>query len=157
MKSRPVALAVARSTVRAWHRHHQPPLGHLWSLGAFDDEDNLIGVVMVGRPCSRHLQEQGWYEVTRLVTNGTRNACSFLYAAAARRLRREARGARGLVTYILGSETGTSLRAAGWVEDVLRADSSARRGRTWSRGTGHVGGGVRGARRRFSITFKEEA
>lgn len=40
------------------------------------------------------------------------NACSLLYAAAWRAAR--ALGYRRLVTYILASEPGTSLRAAGW-------------------------------------------
>lgn len=115
----------------------------------------LVGVVMVGRPVNPHLQAQGWLEVIRLATDGTRNACSCLYGAVVRWLRgynrilRRAGGEPfvGLVTYILGSEDGTSLRAAGWVEDELRADSSARRGRTrtWSKGSAHV-------RRRFSTS-----
>lgn len=51
-------------------------------------------------------------EVNRLCTDGTKNACSFLYAAAWRAAR--AMGYRKIVTYILDTESGASLRAAGW-------------------------------------------
>ena len=54
-------------------------------------------------------------EVIRLVTDGTHNACSMLYGAAAR-----AGAALGFIriqTYILDSEPGTSLRAAGWTDE----------------------------------------
>ncbi len=51
-------------------------------------------------------------EVTRLCTDGTKDACSFLYGAAARAA--FALGFRRIGTYILASEPGTSLTAAGW-------------------------------------------
>ena len=46
------------------------------------------------------------------MTDGTKNACSFLYAAAWRAAR--AMGYRKIVTYILDTESGASLRAVGW-------------------------------------------
>jgi len=51
-------------------------------------------------------------EVTRLATDGAKNACSFLYAAAARAA--QALGYQNIQTFILASEPGTSLIAAGW-------------------------------------------
>ena len=51
-------------------------------------------------------------EVNRLCTDGTKNACSMLYAAAWRAAR--AMGYRKMITYILDTENGASLRAAGW-------------------------------------------
>ena len=51
-------------------------------------------------------------EVTRLCTDGTRNACSFLYGACARAV--FALGFKRIGTYILKSETGASVVAAGW-------------------------------------------
>lgn len=53
-------------------------------------------------------------EVTRLVTNGQKNACSFLYGATARIAKDM--GFDSIQTFILESEDGTSLKAAGWVE-----------------------------------------
>ena len=73
---------------------------------------DLRGVAIVGRPVARHLDDGHTVEVTRLATDGTRNACSQLYAACRREARR--RGYRRLVTYTLAAESGASLRAAGW-------------------------------------------
>jgi hypothetical protein len=51
-------------------------------------------------------------EVTRVCTDGTRNACSLLYAAAWQAAR--ALGYRRLITYTQAGQSGASLRAAGW-------------------------------------------
>lgn len=53
-------------------------------------------------------------EVLRLCTDGTANACSFLYAAAAKAGRDL--GYLAIQTFILAEEPGTSLTAAGWVK-----------------------------------------
>ena len=83
-------------------------------MSAGDDVNwRLCGVVVVGRPVARMLDSGLTAEVTRLATNGTKNACSILYAAAARAA--EAMGYTKIQTYILASEPGTSLKAAGWV------------------------------------------
>ena len=57
--------------------------------------------------------------MTRLCTDGTRNACSTLYAACARRAKLE--GYEKIVTFILQSEPGTSLKAAGWTLESAKA------------------------------------
>lgn len=67
---------------------------------------------MIGRPVARMIDDGWTLEVNRVATDGTKNACSILYAAAWRAAR--ALGYRKLVTYILDTEPGTSLRAAGW-------------------------------------------
>jgi len=72
----------------------------------------MVGVCIVGRPVARLLADDFTAEVTRLATIGDRNCCSFLYAAAWRACR--AIGYRRLITYILDTEPGTSLKAAGW-------------------------------------------
>ena len=107
----PMDLDAANAFVRAHHRHHPPVIGHKFSLGAME-RDQLVGVAIIGRPVARPL-DTGWtLEVTRCCTDGTRDACSFLYGAAWRATR--ALGFRRLVTYTLQSESGASLRAAGW-------------------------------------------
>jgi len=106
-----VELKEANSFVEAHHRHHRPVVGHKFSLGASLD-DKLVGVVIVGRPVSRMRDDGSTLEVTRLCTDGTRNACSFLYGAAARAT--FALGYHRIGTYILVSEDGASLRASGW-------------------------------------------
>ena len=93
------------------HRHHKPVVGHKFSIGCGADGE-LAGVVIAGRPVSRYLDDGRTLEVTRLCTNGTRNACSMLYAAAARAA--AAMGYDRIITYTLDTETGASLRASGW-------------------------------------------
>lgn len=106
-----ITLAEANDFVANLHRHHKPVVGHLFSLGATLN-GKLVGVVIVGRPVSRMRDDGVTAEVTRLCTDGTRNACSFLYGAASRAA--FALGFTRIGTYILASENGTSLRAAGW-------------------------------------------
>lgn len=107
----PMTLRGARAYVAAHHRHHRPPQGALFALGAAIG-DHVVGVAIVGRPVAR-LAADGWTaEVTRLCTDGTRNACSLLYGAAWRAAR--ALGWRRLITYTLEEEGGASLRGAGW-------------------------------------------
>lgn len=111
----PVTLAEAKAFVGREHRHHAPPVGHRFSIGVARD-GVVVGVCVVGRPTSRIVQERGGTaEVTRLATDGSKNACSILYAAAARAA--EAMGYDMIQTYTLASELGTSLRAAGWTDE----------------------------------------
>jgi hypothetical protein len=115
----PMTLREARRFVAEHHRQHKPPQGGLFAIGA-SDGDAIVGVVIVGRPVAR-LADNGWTaEVTRLASDGTRNVCSMLYAAAWRAAR--AMGYRKLITYTLQTEPGSSLRAAGFalVGEVTR-------------------------------------
>lgn len=107
----PITLKEANAFVEQHHRHHGPVVGHKFSIGCASDS-GIVGVAIVGRPVSRYLDDGWTLEVTRLCTNGERNACSMLYAAAWRAAR--AMGYKRLVTYILDSERGNSLKAAGW-------------------------------------------
>jgi hypothetical protein len=108
----PCDLADANAFVAVHHRHHGPVIGHKFSIGVTDAAGSLRGVAIVGRPNARHLDDGWTLEVTRLATDGCPHACSALYAAAWRAAR--AMGYRKVVTYILASERGTSLKAAGW-------------------------------------------
>lgn len=93
------------------HRHHRKPVGSVFQLAASDGE-KIVGVAVVGRPNGRRQQDGFTLEVTRLCSDGTPNCCSMLYAASWRTAK--AMGYRKLITYILNTEPGTSLRAAGW-------------------------------------------
>lgn len=106
-----IDLAEANAFVERHHRHHIPVVGHLFSIGA-TKADEIVGVVIVGRPVSRMRDDGLTAEVTRLCTDGTKDACSFLYGAAARAA--FALGFTKIGTYILDTETGASLRGAGW-------------------------------------------
>jgi len=108
----PVSLKEANAFVAEYHRHHKPTRGHKFSIGC-EAEGRLVGVAIVGRPVSRYLDDGLTLEVNRLCTTGEQNACSMLYAAAARAAK--AMGYQRIITYTLDTEPGVSLRAAGWI------------------------------------------
>lgn len=108
----PLSLDSANEYVSQYHRHHQPVIGHKFSIGVVDEERTLRGAAIVGRPVARARDDGLTLEVIRLVTDGCENACSAMYAAAWRAAK--AMGYSRIGTYILSSEPGTSLRAAGW-------------------------------------------
>lgn len=107
----PCDLDAANAFVSEHHRHHPPVVGHKFSLAALL-LGRLVGVAIVGRPVSRMRDDGVTLEVTRLCTDGTKNACSFLYGAAARAA--FALGYARIGTYTLPQEGGASLRGAGW-------------------------------------------
>lgn len=109
---RPIKQAEAFAFIAKHHRHHDVPVGGLWWQGVHDADGRLAGVAITGRPVSRMLDDGLTAEVTRLCTDGADNACSMLYGAA-RRVAKDKGYRRGL-TYILGSESGASLKAAGY-------------------------------------------
>ncbi len=111
MKIIPLTLAQANQLVATLHRHHKPVVGHRFSIGA-KQGDLLVGAAIIGRPVARLTDQGSIAEVTRLVTNGAKNACSFLYSASARVAREM--GFESIQTFILESETGVTLKAAGW-------------------------------------------
>jgi hypothetical protein len=114
MRVVPLTLSQANALVARLHRHHKPVTGHRFSIGA-EADGRLVGAAIIGRPVARMTDQYHVAEVTRLVSDGTRNACSILYAAAARAA--DAMGFDHIQTFILESEPGTSLRAAGWHRD----------------------------------------
>ena len=106
-----IELKQANEFVNLYHRHHKAVVGHRLSIGCFMD-DKLVGVAIVGRPIARRIDQINTVEVLRCCTDGTKNACSMLYAAC-RRAAREL-GYNRIITYILNTEQGTSLKASGW-------------------------------------------
>jgi len=105
----PITQKEAKMFVKQFHRHHNPPLGSVFQI-ACAKNGRICGVAIVGRPVARMLQDGWTLEVTRLCTDGTKNACSKLYSAAWRAT--QALGYKKLITYILESENGASLKAA---------------------------------------------
>lgn len=108
----PVRQRDAKAFVAAWHRHHRPPAGSVFCVGAADDAGVLRAVAMVGRPVARMYDNGQTLEVTRTATDGVRNANSLLYGAAWRAAK--ALGYSRLITYTQDGESGASLRGAGW-------------------------------------------
>lgn len=120
----PLPLAEANAFVAEHHRHHGRVVGHKFSLGVADRTNEIRGVAIVGRPVARSLDDGLTLEITRVATDGSKDACSALYGAARRAT--FALGYKKLITYTLASESGHSLKASGYrlVGEVT--------GRSWS-------------------------
>ena len=124
MKAIPLELKEANAYIERRHRHHAPVRRDKFRVGC-EDHGELVGVVQVGRPLARMLCDGKTLEVLRLCSNGEKNVCSFLYSRAARIA--QEMGYKKIITYILETENGTSLKAAGW---HYEADTEAQ---IWSR------------------------
>lgn len=113
LELQPITFKEACAFIVKHHRHHQPPQG--WKYGvAVNDGDKVVGVITVGRPVARGL-DNGWtLEVTRCCTDGTHNCASMLYGAAWRAAK--AMGYKRLITYTLQEESGHTLdkTLSGW-------------------------------------------
>lgn len=116
MKAVPIDLKEANDFVSLLHRHHAPVYRDKFRVACVDDNGKLVGVAQVGRPVSRNLDNGKTLEVVRLCTDGTENACSFLYSRCAR-IAKEL-GYERIITYILMLESGASLKASGWKLDA---------------------------------------
>jgi hypothetical protein len=118
----PVDFADVRRFVELHHRHHPQPVGHKFSV-AVADGDTIVGVASVGRPVARAYQDGWTLEVNRSCVVDAPNANSMLYGACWRAAK--ALGWRRLITYTQATESGSSLRAAGW---RVVAERPARKG-----------------------------
>ena len=109
----PVKLSEAIEYVRNFHRHNKPPAGGLFAVGV-SDGNSLVGVAIVSRPVSRHMDNGETAEVIRCCVNddAPKGSCSFLYARCWQACK--ALGWKKLITYTLQSESGASLKGAGW-------------------------------------------
>ena len=107
MHAVPLHLRQANEFVALHHRHSLPTVGGKFAVG----RGVLVGVVIAGRPVARNLDDGLTLEILRVCTDGSPNACSFLYARCARIAR--LMGYARVITYTLESECGASLRAVG--------------------------------------------
>lgn len=112
MEIKPITFREASNFINENHRHHKATVGHKFSIGLYDGE-KIVGVAVCGRPVSRHLDDGETCEINRLCTDGTKNACSMLYGASCRVAKEM--GYVRVITYILASENGASLKASGFV------------------------------------------
>jgi len=109
----PVSFDVVVDGVRRWHRHSLPPVGDLGiRVGVATEDGTLVGVGCAGRPVARAYMDGFTVEVTRVATDGTRNATSMIYGALARQA--FAAGYTRVITYTEQHESGSALRAVGW-------------------------------------------
>lgn len=106
--------------VKETHRHLPKVQGAMWCVSVRSG-DEIVGVALVGWPSRvQTTDEMDMLRILRVaVKPGFKNACSMLYGAAWRAAR--AMGCESMDTFTLLEEPGTSLRAAGWLEDGLTA------------------------------------
>lgn len=129
----PCTIREAQQFIADYHRHHPMLQGALFAIGLARTDvekdwqiDKVCAVATVGRPVSRHLDDDWTAEITRVCAlPSVPNACSMLYGACRRVAL--AMGYKRVITYTLASEPGSSLRGAGFrvVADV--------RGENWDR------------------------
>ena len=112
MTIKPITFRQASEYVNRFHRHHKAPTGGKFSIGLCDG-DKLVGVAICGRPVSRILDDGVTCEITRVCTDGTPNACSMLYGACCK-IAKEM-GYEKIITYILESDNGASLKASNFI------------------------------------------
>lgn len=130
----PITLREANNFVDNFHRHNKPTQGGRFAIGAVHN-DEIVGVAIVGRPISATLQDGVTAEVTRLCVNDAapKNVCSFLYGRCWRIWQQM--GGKRMITYTLQTESGASLRGAGWsiVGEVKPHDKWSKKGggREW--------------------------
>jgi hypothetical protein len=131
----PMYITEALKFVDNFHRHNDPPVSGLFAVGASDGKQ-LVGAAIVGRTVARGLDDGETAEVVRccVIESSPKGTCSFLYARCWQAAK--ALGWRKLVTYTLQSESGASMRGAGWkVVAQLQArdpaDWQSRPGREW--------------------------
>lgn len=112
MKIIPITFREACDFINKHHRHHKPTVGCKFCVG-LANENELVGVAVCGRPVSRFYDDGFTCEVNRLCTDGTYNACSMLYGACCRVAKEM--GYKKIITYILQSENGASLKASNFI------------------------------------------
>jgi hypothetical protein len=106
-----MTIARAREFLAAHHRHRPTIQGALWAVGVTQG-DQLVGVAIAAWPVAPAQNDGETIEIRRCCTDGTRNAPSFLYRCCVRASR--ALGFTRVITYSLDSESGASLRGAGF-------------------------------------------
>ncbi len=121
LELRPLSIAGARREVRRLHRHLPKVVGGLFASSVYVGEE-LAGVGIASEPKAPASRGKRIVEITRVATDGHKNACSKLYGALCR-----AAGALGYqwaITFTRVSEPGSSLRAAGFVDMGLTREQS---------------------------------
>ena len=116
LKVVPLSLKEANEFVTKYHRHNKKCQGHKFSLGAIF-KNKLVGVVIVGRPVSRKLDNKLTLEINRncVLDNAPKGTCSFLYSKAIKVW--QTMGGKKIITYTLNYESGSSLKAVNFKKE----------------------------------------
>lgn len=121
LELRPLSITGARREVKRLHRHLPKVVGGLFASSVWVG-DEFAGVAMASEPKAPASRGKRIVEITRCATNGQKNACSMLYGALCRAS--AAIGYLKAITFTRLDEPGTSLRAAGFVDDGLTREQS---------------------------------
>ena len=118
LKVVPLSLKEANEFVTKYHRHNKKCQGHKFSLGAIF-KNKLVGVVIVGRPVSRKLDNKLTLEINRncVLDNAPKGTCSFLYSKAIKVW--QTMGGKKIITYTLNYESGSSLKAVNFKKEKI--------------------------------------
>lgn len=121
---RPINLKEANEFVESFHRHNKRVVSHRFSIAAIYD-GLIVGVAIVGRPIARMLDDGLTAEVTRVCTSemAPKGCVSKLYAHCWKAWK--AMGGLRMITYTLQTESGASLRGAGWIQKAELMEVSA--------------------------------
>ncbi|WP_417436930.1 XF1762 family protein [Idiomarina abyssalis] len=114
--SKPITIRNANEFVKVHHRHHRPTSNNSgrWAIEAIDECGVTQGVVIAANPVSATYMDGFTLELTRVCAriDSQKGTCSFLISRCAKIWR--LMGGSCLITYTLDSESGASLRGAGW-------------------------------------------
>ena len=113
---KPIHLKEANEYVRLFHRHNLPTVGGKFAIACYSNEC-LCGVAICGRPTARNADDGFTLEIYRNCTDGTKNACSKLYGACVRIAK--IMGYTKVITYILESEDGASVKASNFIDEGI--------------------------------------
>lgn len=114
--TKPITIKHANEFIKQFHRHHRPTIRNSgrWALAAVGCGNEIVGVVIAGNPVSATYMDGFTLELTRLcVKEGApKGTCSFLLSKSCSIWRNM--GGNRVITYTLESESGASLKGAGW-------------------------------------------
>lgn len=113
---KPVTIKYANEFIGLHHRHHRPTVRNSgrWALAVVDVNLEVVGVAIAGNPVSATYMDGFTIELTRVCVKlgSPKGACSFLISKCCTVWKNM--GGKRVVTYTLESESGASLRGAGW-------------------------------------------
>ena len=113
----PLSLKEANEFVTKYHRHNKKCAGHKFSIGAVY-KNEIVGVVIVGRPVARKLDNRFTLEINRncVLDTAPKGTCSFLYSRAIKIW--QTMGGKKIITYTLETESGSSLKAVNFNKET---------------------------------------
>jgi hypothetical protein len=113
--TKPITIKQANEFIKMYHRHNRPTTNNCgrWAIAAIKD-DEIFGVLIAGNPVSATYMDGYTIELTRICVkeDAPMGTCSFLISKSC--MIWKIMGGRKMITYTLDSESGASLRGAGW-------------------------------------------